>query len=197
MSRKLFILIIALFCFALSASGWADEAEDVKQIKELLNKEGWAVWHGEVDKVLSCYAPGFVGYSASPDSAALSKSRYDGFTTYNDPEEWAVSISTPDELRKYASQNLSKTPRSLEDFIAKHPDWKGGQQIRHVHVKGDHALAIARYWSKTPDLENRETIYGERRTVWLLSRIKGEWKITSWIGGISSGQRVTKWGPPE
>ena len=88
MSRKLFILVIALFCFIVSVSVWADEAEDVQQIRELLYKEQEGTFKGERDKIMSCYALGFVGYRAwtsateNPNDLYLASDSFNVFSAF-------------------------------------------------------------------------------------------------------------------
>ena len=196
MSRKLFILFIAIFCFTLSANLLADEAEDVQQITELLRKEGMSVWECKPEEVLSCYAPGFVGYHAMPDSISRTRFRINGYYVSSDPEDWVVRITTADELRKYALTFVDKAPRRWEDFIAEHPEWKGNFDV-NVNVKGDHAIAVHRGWWLMPDSKDRKTEYSEWRSVWMLARIKREWKITNWISNISRCNWVRNWVPEE
>ena len=44
------------------------------------------------------------------------------------------------------------------------------------------------------DSTARETISREGRSVWMLSKIEGNWKITSAIAGVSTDEKVRKWG---
>lgn len=191
MSRKLFILIIALFFIALSASVWADEAsqwaekqiaqlreyrEEVQQVLEIIYMEMEGHVKGDPDQIMSCYAPGFVGYRAWTE----------------DPEDWNVRIVGLDSLRvKYAEPARGNPARR-----SKYPSsWEYFADFPHVHVKDNRAIVVWKMYSRMPDPKARETLNNMFRSVWLLAKIKGKWKITNWIGGVTDSQKVTKWTP--
>ena len=175
MSRILYILIIALSCLALSASVWAGEPKEVQEVRELLYREIEGHEKGDPDQIISCYAPGFVGYWAMTE----------------DPEDWGIWVVGLDSLRtKYAEPT-----RNMPAWLARHPEVTFGREVRHVHAMGDHAIAVTKHFNVIPDSTARETIRNEHQSVWMLAKIKGEWKITSWIGGVTGRQQVTKMAP--
>ena len=189
MSRKFFIIILALFYLAVSAIVLADEAEDIQKIKELLHRYEDGVWNGEPEKIISCFDPSFVVYGALDDSVSMFMLRGDHHNII-DPEDWDVLAAGPDIIREHA-----EAFKGRPDWVAKHPDYKHGMEVRHVNVMDDHAIAVWRIWRSWTDETARETVRTESRTVWMLTRIRGEWKTTSWIFGVSRGQRVSKQGP--
>jgi hypothetical protein len=67
--------------------------------------------------------------------------------------------------------------------------------VIHVDVKDNHAIAVSRHWGTRRDSTAQETIFNESRSVWMLAKIEGEWKITSALGAVTSDQKVRKWGP--
>ena len=74
------------------------------------------------------------------------------------PDDILVAINGSNDLRtNYAEKGKDKL--SLE--------------IRHVSIKGDKAVAIARYLSNTP--------IGSHHTIWMVAKIEGKWLITSAI----------------
>ena len=124
---------------------------------------------------MSCYAPGFVGYE----------------TVSEDPEDWIIWIVGLDSLRTQYAESFRDVPA----WLAKHPDVTIFSEVRHINVQGNQAIAVTKHFSITPDSTARETIQNEHRSVWTLSKLKGEWKITSWIAGVTRRQKVTKMGP--
>ena len=170
------ILIIAAVAFALSESSWAGESEDVGQVRDLLYTEMGGFLKGDPDQIISCYASGFVGYGAWG----------------NEPELWTVGIVGLDSLRtQYAASAVEWAAN-----FAKHPEWKYGNEVLHIDVKNDRAIALTKHWAAMPDTTARETIVGQHQSVWMLAKNDGEWKITSFIGGITFDQKIWKM-PPE
>ena len=170
------ILIIAAVTFVLSASSWAGESEDVRQVRDLLYKEQQSFIKGDSEQLISCYAPGIVGYRAWG----------------NEPELWAVGVVGLDSLRtQYAASAVE-----WADILAKHPEWEYGNEVLHIHVKNDRAIALTKHWASMPDTTARETIDGQHQSVWMLAKNDGEWKITSFIGGVTFKQTIWKM-PPE
>jgi len=62
-------------------------------------------------------------------------------------------------------------------------------------VKGNSALAVSRHIKRWTIEETRENVNTEFRSVWMLTKIRGEWKVTGLIAHISTGQLVTKMRP--
>ncbi len=179
MPRKSFIVVFTLFCFAFLlctvAFNQEENKEDVQQIRDLLYRENEGHHKGDQEQIYSCYAPGFVGYSAN------------GY----DPEVWVIWIAGLEELRSKYAQNVKES----SDKYAEHPDWARGTEVHHVNVYNDHAIALTFHWDWKPDPKTRENITNSHRTVWMLAKIRGEWKITSFIGQITTEQRIWKLGP--
>jgi len=176
MYRVLRILIIATVALVLTAPAWAGESEEVQQVRERLYKE-WEGWEkGDPEQIVSGYAPGFVGYFAGGGRG---------------PEFWTVGRVGLDSLRTQYAANAVERAATW----AKHPNWSHGDEVLHVHVKDDHAIALTQQWVAMPDSTNRQTIINEYQSVWMLKKIKEEWKITNWISSVSSKQTVWKWQP--
>lgn len=165
------IPIITAMILGLFAPAWAGESEDVQQVRNLLYKEQQSFIKGDVDQLLSCYAPDVVGHGWGPD-----------------PAIWRVDIIGLDSLRTQYGGNAKKTAA----WWARHPEWDGGNEVLHVHVKGARAIALTKHWGTVPDSTARETIFNTHQTLWLLAKREGAWKITSFIGGITAHQEVWK-----
>jgi len=171
----MFIAVVASVVFASLTTAWAAESADVQQVRDLLYKEQQSFMKGDVEQLVSCYAPDFVGHGWGPD-----------------PAIWRVDIVGLDSLRTQYGGSAKKAAA----WWARHPEWDGSGEVLHVHVKGDRAIALAKYWGSVPDSTARETLFNIHQTVWLLAKRNGEWKITSFIGGITTDQKVWKM-PPE
>lgn len=165
------IPVITAIILALFTSAWAGESADVQQVRALLYKEQQSYIKGDVDQLVSCYAPDFVGHGGGPD-----------------PAIWQVGIIGLDSLRTQYGGSAKKAAA----WWARHPEWDGGSEVLHVHVKGDRAIALTKHWGSVPDSTARETIFNTHQTVWLLAKRNGEWKITAFIGGITTDQKVWK-----
>ena len=184
MPRKVFI-IIALICLTLSVIVWAQDktnvperikaSDDYNKVTALIYREIDSCLKGDSEKVYSCYdADSFVGYSARGSQ---------------DPNDWIVRDVGPEVIRKYADGY--KTP-----LLEQHPDWSHFAEVKHVSIKGDHGLAVAKQWNTRPDKDARETFVGTFQSVFFVTKIKGKWKITGWIsGGITWSREFYKHAP--
>lgn len=168
------IPIIAAITLCLLTSVWAGESEE-GQIRALLCKEVDSWFKGDPDQIISCYAPNFVGYAAK----------------YGGTEAWEVSVGSLDSLRQLVSASVQ-----LAANFAKHPNWSHSREILHVHIKDDHAVALLHQEAVIPDTTARETTTDVWEDVFMLTKIKGEWKITSAIWRTSGDQKVWR-GMPE
>ena len=75
---------IVVACVALGTTTWAEESEDVQQVRNLLNTEFDGHGKGDPDQIVSCYSPGIVFYWASRGRG---------------PASWSVGLAGLDELR--------------------------------------------------------------------------------------------------
>lgn len=170
------ILIIAAVSLALLAPAWGDKGEDIEQVRKILQKEqdGWR--KGDQEMVLSCFAPDFVGYAGWWGRLDLISVTHVGLDSLR-----ANYVST--KRLEQEVTNFSR-PGSVHPF-----------EVLHIDVKGDHAIGLTNHVSVVPDKEERETIINKFRSVWMLKKIKGEWKITSFISGVYGEQNVYEQGP--
>lgn len=170
----MFTSVVVTILLASITATWAAESKDVQQVQDLLYKEQDSYMKGDVNQLVSCYAPDFVAHGWGPD-----------------PEIWGVGIIGLDSLRAQYGAGATRSAA----WLARHPEVASGNEVVHVHVKGDRAIALTKHWSSIPDSTARETIFQKHQTVWLLARRDGAWKITSFIGGITSQQEVWKMAP--
>jgi len=177
MSRTLRILLIAVVALVLTAPAWGDKAEDIEQVRKILQKEQDSWRKGDREQLMSCFAPGFVGYQAWGGRFNLINVSHIGL----------------DSLR---ANYVSQVPEGgYGATLAKHPERTVRFEVIHIDVKDNHAIGLTKHFGIVPDTTARETIIGEFESLWMLAKIEGEWKITSFIGQISSEQTVWKQGP--
>ena len=185
MLRKLFILI-APICLTLSVIVWAQGGlnvperikaeDDYNKVTALIYKQIDGFQKGDAEQLYSCFdADSFVAYSAHSSQ---------------DPNDWTVGSIGPKGIQNYV--NGAKNFKANRD---KHPEWSSLADVRHVHIKDDHGLAVAKFWITMPDKKVRETSHWTHESVFLVSKITGEWKITGWIGTITRSQEFRRWLP--
>jgi hypothetical protein len=170
MFRMSCISLIYIF-IAFSSPTWADDEQD---IRNLIKREHESSLKGDIAAVMSCFAPGYVMYMQHSDDP-----RDIGFAMYlhgsDDPDDIVVQINGFEELRSYVEKNAQSTAPVII------------LEIEHVSIKGDKAVATARY-------RYTITIMPRDRTIWMVSKVDGKWLITSSVTTIelsSSGSNPT------
>ena len=134
--------------------------------------ESW--FRGDPEQIISCYAPDFVGYAAN----------------YGGTEVWDVAVGSLDSLRQPVSVSIQ-----FAATWSRHPEWSRSKEVLHVHTKDDHAIALVHQEAVRPDTTARETTVDTWEDVFMLAKIKGEWKITNVIWRTSGDQMVRRWLP--
>lgn len=167
--------IIAVVALVLRVPAWAGESEDVQKVRALLYKEQDSYLQGDTERLLSCYAPDFVGYQANGEG----------------PELWRVGIVGLDSLRSRYAADAATAP----SWLKRHPEVQYGNEVVHISVKDDRAIALTQHWSSLPDTTARETRNGIHQSVWMLAKVKGEWRITGFISGTRAKQTIWEQGP--
>ena len=98
----------------------------------------------------------------------------------------------PEEVDKYAE--LAKPGAAERD---KRLGVTNDNEVVSIKVKDDCALGVTRHLSKWKDDTTNENISSEFRSVWMLKKIQGEWKITNFISAISYSFLTIKARPTE
>ncbi|MDP2982732.1 MAG: nuclear transport factor 2 family protein [Candidatus Latescibacter sp.] len=187
MFRTVCISVFIILCIAFSAVVYAQETQDQKAVRSVIEKELKGALEGKPDQMKSCYTPDFVGFSAyNSGDVCMHKIHLDGVTQYFDPEDWVVSISTPKELDTYAEYFRNYPEKLAKSAI------KRGNEVATVKVKDNFAIAVTRHWGTWLDKTTNENVRFEGRSVWMLKKTGGEWKIFSNIGQVSLGIITTK-----
>ena len=187
MSRKVFIIILALFCFTAPIFVFADEAAEIQKIKGVLTSEEEAEWAGDVEKIKSFFAPDFVMFG--PSSNVLYDSDNNEII---DPVNYEISGSGADDVREYAERY-----REYPDYLKKNPEFRHSIVVEKVSVKGNLAIAVEKRVRSWPIEANREIVRHNMRNIWTLKKINGTWKLTSCLIHFSAGQLVLKMRPPK
>ena len=192
MSRKIFIIVIVTLCLVVSATAWTQETSDEKAVREVIEKELKGALEGKPEQVRSCYADGFVGYSAIRSGIPMNRYHLRDNTYTVDPEDWTIGITKPEELDEYAEGFKPGAAERRKKLGITHDN-----EVASIKVKDDCALGVTRHWGSWKENKTNDTIDWEMRTVWMLKKIKGEWKITNYIGAISRSFFVGKAYPTE
>lgn len=180
MSRKLVILIIAIVCLTVSAFVLAQTfaemqkvADDNKEVKLLILKEITGFYEGKPEQVYSCYAP----------------DRFVGYSTGETPEDWRVRPASFN-LREYADG--AKTFKANWD---KHPDWSRRCKVTLVDIVGNNGIAVSKQWFTRNYEDTREVLNNMFQSVFFVTKIRGEWKITGFVGGVKWNWEIFRMPP--
>ena len=153
------------------------QKEDAQQIRDLFQK----VWDDEIrgdpSSAIAACAPDLVAYSAflgGPEFWTVEIVGLDGVLKHNTPEEklreWHAKWAKPDADRR-------------------------GEEMVHVDVKDNRAIALTQKWKMQSDSKAREDILTQFQEVVLLAKIDETWKMTHSIVGINYEQQINRWGP--
>ena len=131
--------------------------------------EGW--FKLNPDQIFSVFdADNFIGLSAGGS---------------DDPKEWTVNASGRADIRAYADRAKNAMQNVPEGFQHR-------AEIQHVHIKGNHVIAVARQWRHTLEEEKNRTVDIDFQSVWMLRKTGGQWKIIGWISGVTAERVVTE-----
>jgi len=188
MKCMMYILIVILV-IAGSGSGSAQVSRDEQAVRKVLNRELKGALTGNPEQVLSCYADDYVGYMAWTDSVSVSQLLTVGNRIIADPEDWTIFISSPQELKEYSAR-FRGGPERMAKYKKKYPGAAHSNEIRSVTLKGDHAIAVSKHWTTIPNPSKQQKLRWEMRTVWMIDKINGQWKISRAISGVVRAQIV-------
>ncbi|MFC1528356.1 hypothetical protein ACFL5B_00450 [Candidatus Latescibacterota bacterium] len=188
MCRIVHILAVVLFCFTLSAAVWADDPQAVAEVRKFHEDHYKKLETDTPEQALERFAPGFIGYAANSDRVRL----YMFHGGIIDPEDWIINIAGPDDLRKYVENTIREATITRPERKKTRSNYNVIIEILHVHVNGNHAISVARRVDSGNDPTTHEWISTEQRSVFFLSKIRGQWKFTSKISTISWNQFIGK-----
>lgn len=186
MFKKISISIAIISLLLVSAVCFAQMTPEENRVKAVLEKELKGALEGNVEQVKSCYAEGFMGVMAWSPGITLNRLHSSGTNYYPDPEDWIIVISNAAELDKYA-EAFRGAPERIKKMKVER-----GNGVVSVKVKDDCALAVTRHWGSWLETKTNENVNVEMRSVWMLKKIKGEWKIASFVGHVSRSVLVSK-----
>lgn len=117
MARSATLLLVLTVAFTLGAIyAHADDAQD---IRELIIKENVSHHKGDVNEIMSCYAPDAIIYWQMSDN----------------PEDILIAYVGSEEIRKNYAENAKKRENTEPSC-----------EVRHVNVNGNCAVAVSRHW---------------------------------------------------
>jgi len=181
MLRKVIVFSVMAICLLTAFFVWAQDitnihvrvnnANDYEAVRKVVRQEiqGW--FNDDPEQIFSVFdADNFVGISAAGS---------------NDPKEWKVYASGRADVRAYADGAKGTLTNLPEGYQHK-------AEVQHVHIKGNHALAVARQWFHVPDEEKNRTTDGQFQAVWILKKSGGRWKVISVISQVTSEREITE-----
>ena len=180
MSRRVLLIMVTAICLTVAFFVWAQDisnipervknAKDYEAVSNVIYREieGW--FKNDPEQVFSVFdADNFVGI----------------WTDGTDPKEWTVYWEGRADVRAYADKAKNAFQDVPEGFYH-------NAEIQHVHIKGNHALAVARHWDNKPEEEKNRTVDVESHAVWILRKSGGQWKVISTIGPVASETKITE-----
>ncbi|MBN1293730.1 MAG: nuclear transport factor 2 family protein [Candidatus Latescibacteria bacterium] len=186
MIRNVLIISLLTVCFA-SMSVFAQETSDEKAVRAVIESELKGALEGKPEQMKACYSSDFIGFSGwNRGNFTMHKLHNDGEVYYYDPEDWQVTITTSRELDEYA-ENFRDYPERIKKSAMTR-----GNEVVSVNVKNNGAIAVTRHWGTWYDKTTNENVRFEGRSVWMLRKESGEWKIFSNIGHVAIGMMATK-----
>ena len=187
--RWFHFMLIFILVIAVGGTATAQVSPDEQAVREVLSRELRGALTGNVEDIKSAYSPDYVGYMALTDSISVSQMIVYGNTFVTNPEDWTIFVSTPQELNEYA-ENFRGVPERHAEYFKKYPGSSHSNEIRSVKVRGNHAIAVSRHWTTIPNPTKQQKLRWEMRTVWMLDKIRGEWKISRAIAGVVRAQII-------
>ena len=155
-----------LFSFIVATGVvFAGESDDVRQVRQLLYTEFEGHAKFDLGQILSCYVENCVGSFAhgSPD-----------------PRRWSLTVVGIDSLRILKEEALIET----RDNMAVFENLVIGDEVQHIEVKRDAAIASSRHYGSGMNKETGERVRWDWINFWMLRKIRGQWKITSFISQV-------------
>ena len=179
--------IIALILFCFSASAFAQMTAKEIEVRDTLQAHFKACKEsGNYKEIISYFTPDAVSYGGG---AFFSLSASIAGEKIN-PMFWQVGVENNEELVKYC-KGMERRPA----VFASTPGLEHDVVFLNVNVKGDHAIVLSRHTTSWPTADGNARVYSSHRSVWMLKKVGGEWKITSWIMGISGSQMILQNSP--
>lgn len=158
----LLVSIVACLGSMLPSDASSAESEDVKQVRQLLSTEFEGHARFDLGQILSCYVDNCVGYFANGSP---------------DPRRWSLAVVGVDSLRVLKELALIET----RDNQAVYDHLVMGDEVQHIEVRRDAAVAASRHYGSGTNRETGEKAQWDWINFWGLRKIRGQWKITSFI----------------
>ena len=162
---------VILLGLVLVPGAWAAD-DDAQQIRQLFQTH-WSGWYeADLEQILSTVTEDLVTYDARGGRPAYT---------------WGVGHVGRGSFRDRIADQIVRGKAAWEEHEAQ---WDRGDEVIHIHIKADHALAVTYQWVSQPDEATNETVVNEWQSVWMLAKEKGVWKITGWVGQVMGDQTV-------
>ena len=171
MYRTISILLIFGVC-AVAAPVVADELDDnlaeCAKVRAVVTRAIYCAKEDDADGFKRCFDPEtYVSYRAG----------------VKDKYNWYILATPPNAAETQASGLATGS-----DLWDAHPEWKEYYEVEHVHVLNNHAVAVSVEERIMPDPEKDKVYFAQHKTVHLLQKKLGQWKITHKISHVDDEQ---------
>ena len=155
--------------FAIGGSLFAQETDDHRAIRVVIDREQNARDSGDAQALLEVHTEDFVTVWARHYDGATDWLQSRPLYTYDDIKK---RVSAPDWVGRSAI---------MDDEVL---DYKHKWEVVHIAIDGDDAVAVSQMEHARNDTTARLRVTNGWTSLWMLKKIKGQWKFHAAIGPL-------------
>jgi len=166
-----FIFVVLTIFIAIGGSLYAQETEDHKAIRSVIDREQNAHDSGDAQALLDVHTKDFI---------AVGTRYYDG------SPDWLQTkpIYTYDSIKKRVSaEGWAGRSAVLDDEAL---DYKHRWEVVHIAINGDDAVAVSQMEHARNDTASGVRTTNGWTSLWILKRVEGQWKFHAAVGGLKT-----------
>ena len=167
---KFVILYLSMISFfAIGGSLFAQETDDHRAIRAVIDQEQNANDSGDAQALLEVHTEDFI---------AVWARHYDGAT------DWLQSrprYTYDDIKRRVSAADWAGRSAILDDEIL---DFKHTWEVVHIAIDEDDAVAVSQMEHARNDTTARLRVTNGWTSLWMLKKVKGQWKFHAAIGPL-------------
>ena len=167
---KFLILYISMITFfAIGGSLFAQETDDYRAIRAVIDQEQNANDSGDAQALLEVHTEDFI---------AVWARHYDGAT------DWLQTRPgyTYDDIKKRVSAaDWAGRSAILDDEVL---DFKHKWEVVHIAIDEDDAVAVSQMEHARNDTTARLRVTNGWTSLWMLKKVKGQWKFHAAVGPL-------------
>ena len=167
---KFLIIYVVMTAFIASDELlYAQETDDHKAIRALIDREQNANDTGDAEALLDVHREDFI---------AIWARHYDGST------DWLQSrpgYTYDDIKRRVSAEDWAGRSAILND---EELDYKHKWEVVHIAIDGDDAVAVSQMEHARNDTVNSLRVTNGWTSLWMLKKVEGQWKFHAAIGPL-------------